>query len=440
MPGEGIDVLDNLEREFKEIDSQRTGWHALFNSIGMDSRNPELTSKESVKPCNRPLNRYRNVSPYDHSRIVLLNSDVDYINANLVEVPLADRRYILSQGPLENTCGHFWLMIWQQGTRAVVMLNRIVENNVPKCHQYWPEEKGKIKIFDDVGLQITLLQERGEGFYIVRTLLVTETSSGDCREVLQFHYTTWPDFQVPSSPAAFLSFLAAVRRSGTLENEVGPAVIHCSAGIGRSGTFCLIDSCLLLLEKRIFSELDVRSILLELRTYRMGLIQTADQLRFSFLGIIRGARKILCEDGSFDGNFDLDDDTDSQMQTSHRLDSSSSEDEGKPPTPPLRSDSLSRSFDNSSSSPATAEDLSDGSGDELPPAMPVKNSLFKTQGYTMPVAEELINLTNGKHVLGEDARKSQDSEKTLGNQPLSKFLVGAAVVAIISIFSYVYWM
>ncbi len=81
-------------------------------------------------------------------------------------------------------------------------------------------------------------------------------------------------------------------------------MIHCSAGIGRSGTFCLIDSCLLLVEKGVVAELDVRSILLELRTYRMGLIQTHDQLRFCFLGIIRGARKILCEGGSLGGIFE----------------------------------------------------------------------------------------------------------------------------------------
>ena len=92
MPGEGVGLLAKLEREFDEIDQRPGGWMTLFHSIGIESRNPDLTSKESIKPRNRSLNRYRNVSPYDHSRIVLLDSSVDYINANLVRVPVAGRR------------------------------------------------------------------------------------------------------------------------------------------------------------------------------------------------------------------------------------------------------------------------------------------------------------------------------------------------------------
>ncbi|KAG8519657.1 Tyrosine-protein phosphatase non-receptor type 1 [Galemys pyrenaicus] len=118
--------------------------------------------------------------------------------------------------------------------------------------------------------------------------------SQETREILHFHYTTWPDFGVPESPASFLNFLFKVRESGSLSLEHGPVVVHCSAGIGRSGTFCLADTCLLLMDKRKDpSSVDIKKVLLEMRKFRMGLIQTADQLRFSYLAVIEGAKFIM---------------------------------------------------------------------------------------------------------------------------------------------------
>lgn len=102
----------------------------------------------------------------------------------------------------------------------------------------------------------------------------------------------WPDFGVPSSPIAFLQFLKQVRDSGVLEESVGPAVIHCSAGIGRSGTFCLVDCCLVLIDKEGENRVSVQEVLLELRKYRMGLIQTHDQLTFSYEAIIEGMKRM----------------------------------------------------------------------------------------------------------------------------------------------------
>ena len=93
------------------------------------------------------------------------------------------------------------------------MLNRVIENSVPKCHQYWPVRANDPIVYDDVGLQISLVDEHSQGFYIVRTLRITKLDTDESRDVLQFHYTTWPDFSVPASPAAFLNFLAAVRAS-----------------------------------------------------------------------------------------------------------------------------------------------------------------------------------------------------------------------------------
>ncbi|XP_045430360.1 tyrosine-protein phosphatase non-receptor type 1 isoform X4 [Pipistrellus kuhlii] len=200
-------------------------------------------------------------------------------------------------GPLPNTCGHFWEMVWEQKSRGVVMLNRVMEKGSLKCAQYWPQKEEKEMIFEDTNLKLTLISEDIKSYYTVRQLELenlTVSMSKETREILHFHYTTWPDFGVPESPASFLNFLFKVRESGSLNREHGPIVVHCSAGIGRSGTFCLADTCLLLMDKRKDpSSVDIKKVLLEMRKFRMGLIQTADQLRFSYLAVIEGAKFIM---------------------------------------------------------------------------------------------------------------------------------------------------
>ncbi|XP_023795927.1 tyrosine-protein phosphatase non-receptor type 1 [Cyanistes caeruleus] len=206
----------------------------------------------------------------------------------------AQRSYILTQGPLPNTCGHFWEMVWEQKSRGVVMLNRVMEKGSIKCAQYWPRKEKKEMVFEDTNLKLTLISEDIKSYYTVRQLELENLTTQETREILHFHYTTWPDFGVPESPASFLNFLFKVRESGSLSPGHGPVVVHCSAGIGRSGTFCLVDTCLLLMDKRKDpSSVDVKQVLLEMRKYRMGLIQTADQLRFSYLAVIEGAKFIM---------------------------------------------------------------------------------------------------------------------------------------------------
>lgn len=179
------------------------------------------------------------------------------------------------------------------------MLNRIIEKQQIKCHQYFPlgqQNEGEDEMtFEDVGLKVIYVSERASSYnYTVRILHIQDLETLETKEIIHFHYTTWPDFHVPDSPCAFLEFLFAVRSSGALESDVGPPVIHCSAGIGRSGTFCLVDTCLVLIERSGNShQVSVRSELMEMRQYRMGLIQTADQLRFSYLAIVEGAKQVL---------------------------------------------------------------------------------------------------------------------------------------------------
>ncbi|XP_030385446.1 tyrosine-protein phosphatase non-receptor type 61F isoform X3 [Scaptodrosophila lebanonensis] len=283
-----------IENEYKLMITK--GWLLYYKDIAQTcdrkAKEKNFTTQESERPQNRPLNRYRDVSPYDHSRIVLKRGNVDYINANLVKLVDANREYILTQGPLVDTVGHFWLMVWEQNSRGVLMLNKLIEKKHVKCHLYWPDQMGAgnaLKL-DDVKLTVELVRLETYKNFVRRWFKLTDLETQTSREVLQFHYTTWPDFGLPSSPDAFLKFLQVVRASGALNNDVGPAVVHCSAGIGRSGTFCLVDCCLVLVDK--YGECNVSEVLIELRSYRMGLIQTADQLDFSYKAIIEGITKL----------------------------------------------------------------------------------------------------------------------------------------------------
>ncbi|XP_037813496.1 tyrosine-protein phosphatase non-receptor type 61F isoform X1 [Lucilia sericata] len=294
---------NNIELEYKKITGDRNGWQRLYQEIRekceREANEKHFGTIESEKPQNRCLNRYRDVNPYDHSRIIIHRGGVDYINANLVKLERAERKYILTQGPLGDTVGHFWLMVWEQKTKAILMLNKLMEKKQVKCHLYWPERKGlenALKL-NEVKLTIEFLRCEEYKNFCVRWFKLTDIESNQSREIIQFHYTTWPDFGIPSSPVAFLQFLKQVRDSGALEPDVGPAVVHCSAGIGRSGTFCLVDCCLVLVDKEGVQNVSVQDVLYELRRYRMGLIQTADQLYFSYQAIIEGIK--LLKDPKF---------------------------------------------------------------------------------------------------------------------------------------------
>jgi len=316
-----------MEEELREIENK---WRHHYTTICIESRNNELTNVDALKACNKPYNRYRDVLPYDHSRVPLKSvAKTDYINASLVEVPCVKRKYILTQGPLDNTVDHFWTMVWEQNSKAVIMLNRVIEKGTLKCHPYWPQGTGDRLECEESGLVVTN-ESCIPGQHYNLTTLTLSSRQGESRTVLHFQYTTWPDFGVPTSPDTFLEFLGAVRDSGSLEPDVGPAVIHCSAGIGRSGSFILVDSCLLQAENEGPAVVNVRQTLLNMRTFRMGLIQTEDQLKFSYLSIIEGAR----QSGLISSQVDLPDPEEEEISTSE------SEDEAPPPLPPPRSESL----------------------------------------------------------------------------------------------------
>ncbi|XP_078353365.1 receptor-type tyrosine-protein phosphatase S-like isoform X3 [Oculina patagonica] len=189
---------------------------------------------------NKVKNRYGNITTYDHSRVVLekIEGDPksDFINASYI--PTFDEEsmcYIATQGPKEVTFNDFWRMIWQENCVTIVMLTNLVEQGKNKCDQYWPDTTSKYG-----SITVTLHKTEAFADYQIRTFILVKGS--EKREVLQFHYTTWPDKGVPQRSTALLGFRWKVytRHQAT----GGPLVVHCSAGVGRTGTYIGIDAML----------------------------------------------------------------------------------------------------------------------------------------------------------------------------------------------------
>lgn len=192
-------------------------------------------------PVNRPKNRFTNILPYDHSRYKLRPVDdeegSDYINANYVPGERSPREFIVTQGPLHSTRDDFWRMVWESGSRAVVMLTRCVEKGREKCDRYWPYDT-RPAYYGDIA--VTPLNESRYPDWTVTELMVAR--GAEQRVVLHFHFTTWPDFGVPEPPTTLARFVRAFR--DRCPPGVHPIVVHCSAGVGRSGTFITLDTAL----------------------------------------------------------------------------------------------------------------------------------------------------------------------------------------------------
>ncbi|XP_077264577.1 tyrosine-protein phosphatase non-receptor type 1 isoform X1 [Temnothorax americanus] len=361
----------NVETVYREVNA-KNGWASFYQNIRSECESFDYTCNESKKPQNKTLNRYRDVAPYDHTRIILKRGVCDYIHANLIRVDHAERQYILTQGPLPNTVSHFWLMVWEQNSRGVLMLNKVIEKNQIKCHQYFPLDDVKPTMtFEDVGIKVDYISMKESSDYTTRTLRITDLESNDSREILHFHYTTWPDFGVPQRPTAFLRFLADVRKSGALDQNVGPPVVHCSAGIGRSGTFCLVDACLVLIEKCGLNALDVRHELLAMRRSRMGLIQTPEQLCFSYAAIIQGAKQLPFDNMDLNNEITHDEIITTYDEMNNKSNHPLEKDDEPPPLPPPRGESLTRSMmADLSSDGSTDNDEAGGPPDKPLPSEP----------------------------------------------------------------------
>lgn len=237
------------------------------------------------EPCNQAKNRYKSIVPYDHCRVVLRSSDpgADYINASHVDGYRSPYFFIAAQGPLPGTVLDFWQMIWQEKVSTIVMLTGLVEQNKPKCEQYWPEGEQAYG-----GLAVTLSSTWAASGLVTRTFRLQQAGSPVPRHVKQFHYLLWPDHGVPSNPARLLQLVEMVNKRAA-EAPVGPVLVHCSAGIGRTGTFIALD--FLLKMARAEGSVDVFRCVQSLREQRVSMVQTTEQYAFLYEVLLEG---VLC--------------------------------------------------------------------------------------------------------------------------------------------------
>lgn len=239
-----------------------------------------FTWDQSELECNKPKNRYANVTAYDHSRVTLAPLDAatakpgsDYINANYCDGFRKAVAYVATQGPLQETCADFWRMCWELRTATIVMMTRLEERARLKCDQYWPT-RGSETYGETITVTITETQELAT--YCIRTFQVTKVGTTERREVKQLQFTAWPDHGVPDHPAPFLQFLRRCR--ALTPPEAGPTVVHCSAGVGRTGCYIVIDS--MLERMRHENTIDIYGHVTCLRAQRNYMVQTEDQYIF----------------------------------------------------------------------------------------------------------------------------------------------------------------
>ncbi|XP_017747462.1 tyrosine-protein phosphatase non-receptor type 4 isoform X3 [Rhinopithecus roxellana] len=246
-------------------------------------KKPGMTMSCAKLPQNISKNRYRDISPYDATRVILKGNE-DYINANYInmEIPSSSiiNQYIACQGPLPHTCTDFWQMTWEQGSSMVVMLTTQVERGRVKCHQYWPEPTGS----SSYGCyQVTCHSEEGNTAYIFRKMTLFNQEKNESRPLTQIQYIAWPDHGVPDDSSDFLDFVCHVRNKRAGKEE--PVVVHCSAGIGRTGVLITMETAMCLIEcNQPVYPLD---IVRTMRDQRAMMIQTPSQYRFVCEAILK---------------------------------------------------------------------------------------------------------------------------------------------------------
>ncbi|CAI5440703.1 unnamed protein product [Caenorhabditis angaria] len=234
----------------------------------------------SEMAVNRPKNRFTNILPYDHSRVRLTSQDnspgADYINANYMPGFSSRREFIAAQGPLPTTRDAFWQMTWEQQCPAIIALTKCVEKGRDKCHQYWPDSVNSPQMYGEI--EVTLMAEKHYDEFIIRDLRLDRKDGAASRIVRHWHYMAWPDFGVPQHPSGISQFVKMFRHHLPPSPNNLPTIVHCSAGVGRSGTFIAIDR--LIQTIALDSPIDVFGIVCEMRYERCQMVQNEQQYIF----------------------------------------------------------------------------------------------------------------------------------------------------------------
>ncbi|XP_011807183.1 PREDICTED: tyrosine-protein phosphatase non-receptor type 13 isoform X5 [Colobus angolensis palliatus] len=260
----------------------------------------ELENLQELKPLdqcligqtkeNRRKNRYKNILPYDATRVPL-GDEGGYINASFIKIPVGKEEfvYIACQGPLPSTVGDFWQMIWEQKSTVIAMMTQEVEGEKIKCQRYWPNILGKTTMVSN-RLRLALVRMQQLKGFVMRAMTLEDIQTREVRHISHLNFTAWPDHDTPSQPDDLLTFISYMRHI----HRSGPIITHCSAGIGRSGTLICIDVVLGLISQDL--DFDISDLVRCMRLQRHGMVQTEDQYIFCYQVILYVLTRLQAEE------------------------------------------------------------------------------------------------------------------------------------------------
>lgn len=296
-------ILNNFLNHIEKLESLRSpddSYEKEFQDLKLFSENlkghKQYSSNEGEKEVNRKKNRYKDILPFDFSRVILSEyvgtAGSDYINANFIRGASGSPAYIASQGPLPHTVNDFWRMVVECEVHVIIMACNEDEAGKHKCEKYWVDREGEVKQFGMVRIRLIQGSDVCPDFS-VRTIKLEYTnkdSTTEERTVCQFHYSAWPDHGVPPSVRPLLDMVRLVR--DTQASETLPVLVHCSAGCGRTGTICAIDYVWGLLRAgKLTKDFSLHTLVREMRKQRVAMVQTTEQ----YILVHRAVRELFKE-------------------------------------------------------------------------------------------------------------------------------------------------